>query len=73
MDRMATPEFYLRTVCLCRLGHLLGLRWIRPLSAFFVMVPERGFCEAAIVPLVLILVGIVPRRFGSSSCAATTC
>jgi hypothetical protein len=36
----------------------------RVLVGVFVMAPERDFCEAAMVLLILIFVGIVPDSLG---------
>src|SRR5437899_12489622 len=54
-------RFYLRCLSLSLFGgRLRGLGLFRLLVGVFVMAPERDFCEAAMVLLVLTFVGIVP-------------
>src|SRR2546422_127606 len=58
-------RFYLRCLSLSLFGRRLrGLGLFRVLVGVFVMAPERDFCEAAMVLLILIFVGVVPARLG---------
>src|SRR5712691_4733265 len=58
-------RFYLRCLSLSLFGRRLrGLGLFRVLVGVFVMAPERDFCEAAMVLLILTFVGIVPASLG---------
>src|SRR6266849_7038481 len=63
-------RLYLRRLGLSWFGRCLrGLGLFRVLVGVFVMAPESDFCEAAMVPLILIFVGIVPASLGHRQCA----
>src|SRR5438105_818421 len=61
-------RFHLRWLDLRLFGRSLfrrrGLGWFGVLVGILVVTPEGGFCEAAMVLLVLIFVGVVPTRLG---------
>src|SRR6266571_6830496 len=58
-------RLYLRCLSLSLFGRRLrGLGLFRVLVGVFVMAPERDFCEAAMVLLILTFVGIVPASLG---------
>ncbi len=57
-------RFYLCCLSILFRRRLRGLGLFRVLVDAFVMAPEREFCEAAVVLLILIFVGIVSARLG---------
>jgi len=63
--RLGRRWFYPRCLTLSLfVRRLRGLGMFRVLVGVFVMAPERDFCEAAMVLLILIFVGIVPASLG---------
>src|SRR5690348_2340078 len=58
-------RLYLRCLSLSLFGRrLCGLRLFRFLVGVFVMAPERNFCEAAMVLLILTFLGFVSASLG---------